>query len=66
VVSGTQSDFRMIPERLETAMVTNQPDIVVWQIPIGPCAGGPMPNLRQYSCFHGQLVFSNTAITLRN
>ena len=41
VVTGTQSDFRMIPERLEKAVLANQPDIVVWQIPTGPCAYFP-------------------------
>jgi lysophospholipase L1-like esterase len=41
VVTGTESDFRLIPERLEKAVETNHPDIVVWQIPTGPCAYFP-------------------------
>ena len=41
VLTGTESDFRLIPERLERAVATNHPDIVVWQIPTGPCAYFP-------------------------
>ncbi len=41
VVTGTDSDFRMIPERLERAVATHDPDIVVWQIPTGPCTYFP-------------------------
>jgi lysophospholipase L1-like esterase len=41
VVAGTESDFRMIPERLEKAVATNHPHIVVWQIPTGPCTYFP-------------------------
>jgi lysophospholipase L1-like esterase len=41
VVTGTESDFRLIPERLERAVATNNPDVVVWQIPTGPCSYFP-------------------------
>jgi lysophospholipase L1-like esterase len=38
VVKGTESDFRLIPERLEKAVTTTLPDIIVWQLPTGPCS----------------------------
>ena len=41
VVTGTESDFRLISERLERAVATNSPDVVVWQIPTGPCSYFP-------------------------
>lgn len=38
VVSGTDSDFRAIPDRLHGAVTKYRPDILVWQCPTGPAA----------------------------
>ncbi|MBI3767198.1 MAG: SGNH/GDSL hydrolase family protein [Deltaproteobacteria bacterium] len=37
-VSGADSDFRVIPERLYRAVAKHRPDILVWQCPTGPAA----------------------------
>jgi lysophospholipase L1-like esterase len=37
-VSGADSDFRVIPARLDAAIAKHQPDILVWQLPTGPAA----------------------------
>ena len=37
-VATTQSDFRLIPARLDAALAEYDPDIVVWSCPTGPLA----------------------------
>ncbi len=38
VMSGADSDFRHITERLHAAIAKHRPDVLVWQCPTGPAA----------------------------